>query len=291
MNQETNKYLYETFVNKEIEENIVDVKIEDGKTTTTTSPVKKIQKIKVSVLQPNRKLYRGAELFYSKSLSTYLKEGLMPYSLVAKRYANDGGPLTETEIKKLNELKENLKILEKEFFVTLTSVIDSSSAPDDIIINKKSDILLKINQVNSEISAIQNAYADIFDNTAEMKSRNDTIEWWSLFLIYIDEDNKGYKPLFGIGDPSKQEDYQKKITKLEEFEDKNDKFYNEIIKKMSYLISFWFTAKTTLTQSDFQTMEKLYTEHSSDYKVIDDNSIKSESQNSQEEQKVTNVNV
>src|ERR1017187_4884380 len=111
--------------------------------------------------------------------------------------------------------------------------------PEDSVVNKKTDILLKINKINSEVSAIQNAYADIFDNTAEMKSRNDTIEWWTLFLINSDEDEKGYKPLFCAGDPNKQDDYLKKVTKLEEFEDLNSPFYNEVIKLMSYLVSFW----------------------------------------------------
>ncbi len=268
MSQEIIKYLYETKIKKEVEEQQVENSIVDGKTITITSPIKKIKDIKVAIQQPNRKLYKGAELFYSKTLANYLKEGLMPYSLVAKRYANDGGPLTEAEIKRLTELREVLKTLEKEFFTTLTSVVDTVTVPTDAsVVGKKSDILLKINEVNSEVSAIQNAYADIFDNTAEMKSRNDTIEWWSLFLINMDEDDKGYQPLFGQGDPTKQEDYHKKVTKLEDFEDKNNKFYNEVIKRMSYLISFWFTAKTALTQVDFQTMEKLYIDTSSDYHV------------------------
>lgn len=262
------KYLYETVINKEVEENIVESKVEDGKTISITSPIKKIKKVKIAIQQPDRKLYKGAELFYSKTLANYLKEGLMPYSLVAKRYANDGGPLTEAEIKRLTELRDTLKNLEKEFFTTITSVVDTSKDnSDSSLIAKKSEILLKINDINAEVSGIQNAYADIFDNTAEMKSRNDTIEWWSLFLIVIDEDGKGYVPLFGNGDPTKSEEYLKKIAKLEEFEDKNDKFYNEVIKRLSYLISFWFTAKTSLTEVDFQTMEKLYIDSTSDYKI------------------------
>ena len=261
------KFLYETFLNKEVEENISDTTLQDGKTITVVTPIKKVKKVKISIQQPDRKLYKGSELFYSKTLANYLKEGLMPYSLVAKRYANDGGPLTELEVKRLSQLKEDLKSLEKEFFTTITSINDPILDTEDKVVGKKTDILLKIQDINNEVAGIQNAYADIFDNTAEMKSRNDTIEWWSLFLIYIDEDDKGYKPLFGFGDPTKQDDYLKKVEKLEKFEDENNRFYNEIIKRMSYLISFWFTAKTNLTQNDFQTMEKLYTETTSDYKV------------------------
>lgn len=261
------KYLYETIVNKEVEEQISEQKVEDGKTITITSPIKTVKKVKVAILAPDRKLFKGAELFYSKTLALYLKEGLMPWSLVAKRYANDGGPLTEAEITRLGELKDQIKVLEKEFFLSITNVAEGIT--DENVISKKGDILLKINGLNSEVSAIQNAYADIFDNTAEMKARNDTIEWWALNLISIDEDNKGYKFLFGLGDSNKQEDYQHKITKLEEYEQKNDKFYNEVIKRLSYLISFWFTAKTGLSKNDFATMEKVYQDSMSDYKIED----------------------
>jgi hypothetical protein len=262
------KYLYETVLNKEVEENIVDKKIEDGKEIVTTTPIKKLKKVKIAIQQPDRKLSKGAELFYSKSLANYLKQGLMPYSLVAKRYANDGGPLTEDEIKRVNEIKQNLKLLEQEFFTTLSETITDTEKNQELV-KKKTDILLKINAANAELSTIQNSYTDIFDNTAEMKSHHDTIEWLSLYLINIDEDGKGYKPLFGIGDPTKQEDYLKKVEKLEEFEDKNDKFYNEIIKKLSYLISFWFTAKTSLSQNDFKTMENLYNDSLSNYHVAE----------------------
>jgi hypothetical protein len=260
------KYLYETLINKEVEEQIIETREENGKSITTTSPIKKIKTVKVSIQQPDRKLSKGAELFYSKSLAHYLKEGLMPYSLVAKRYANDGGPLTEAEIKRLQELKDKLKILEKEFFETLVNKPETPEE-DQILAQKKTSLLLEINSYNAEASGIQNSYVDIFDNTAEMKSHHDTIEWLALFLINVDEDGKGYKPLFGDGDPTKSDDYAQKVSKLEEFENKNNPFYNEIIKKLSYLISFWFTARTPISQNDFKTMEKLYDDTLSTYKV------------------------
>jgi hypothetical protein len=251
------KFLYETLIPREIEEYITEKRIENDKEVEVKKKVKDVKKIKVAILKPNRKLYKNAELFLSKTLANYLREGVMPYSLVAKRYANDGGPLTEAEVKKIDDLKSQLSIYEKEFFTTL------ATSPEENTTVKKSDVLMKINKLNSEISAIQNAYADIFDNTAEIKSRNDTVEWWSLFLIYIDEDNKGYKPIFG------DLDYEGRMNKLEDFEDKSIPFYTEIIKRLSYLISFWFTARVALTLEDFKTMEQLYIDSYSDYKVID----------------------
>lgn len=247
------RFLYETKIKRQIEEVVVDKKVEGDTTTQTKRTVTKVKEVKVAILKPDRKLFKGAELFYAKTLSEYLKSGLLPYSLVAKRYANDGGPLTEREKERLRELREQARELEKDFFGT--------QGDDEIAQERKNELLVQINATNAEISTIQNAYSDIFDSTAEMKSRNDTIEWWSLFLIYWDEDGKGYKPLFGDGQ------YDARVESLEEYEDKAEPFFVELIKRLSYLISFWFTARDTVSQIDFSMMENLWTKTLSTYKV------------------------
>jgi hypothetical protein len=192
-------------------------------------------------------------MFYAKTLSQYLKAGLLPYSLVAKRYANDGGPLSDEEKKRMESLREEALKLNNDFFTETTSNVENKS--------KKNEILERINEINQEITRINTAFSDIFDATAEKKSRDETIEWWSLHLIYLNEDGKGYKCVFGDGDDADR------ISKLEQYEYDENPFYLEVIKRLSYLVSFWFTARNNVTQIDFSTMEKLYLETVSDYKV------------------------
>lgn len=103
-----------------------------------------------------------------------------------------------------------------------------------------------------------------------MKSRNDTIEWWSLFLIYWDENGQGYKPLFSDGT------YEERVSKLEDYEDKAESFFVELIKRLSYLISFWFTARETVSQIDFSMMENLWVKTMSEYKVDEGTDLKVE---------------
>lgn len=247
-----NKYLYETTIDKVVEEAVTEIREEQGQKVEIKRTIKKKKPVKIAILKPDRKLFKGAEMFYARTLSENLKAGLLPYSLVAKRYANDGGPLTEQEKARLKELREEAQKLEQEFF---------GAAGTDRQ-EQKNALLVKINKINAEVSTIQNAYSDIFDSTAEMKARNDTIEWWSLFLIYADEDDKGYVPIFSSGT------YDERVTKLEDYEDEANPFYVELIKRLSYLISFWFTARDTVTAIDFSTMEKLYVDTMSDYKPV-----------------------
>ena len=247
------KFIYETQIKRQIEEIAIEKKEENGQQIEIKRTVKKAKPIKVAILKPDRKLFKAAEMFYAKTLAEYLKAGLLPYSLVAKRYANDGGPLTEKEILRLKELQTESRKLQQEFY--------AAEGNDENKQKQKNDLLIQLNKINIEISQIQNAYSDIFDSSAEVKSRNDTIEWWSLFMIYWDEDGKGYKPTFG------DVTYDERVEKLEEFEDKSDPFTIEVVKRLSYLVSFWFTARDTVTQIDFTTMEKLYTDTMSTYKV------------------------
>lgn len=253
--EETNsnvKVLYETTVKKQISEPFKEMRSENGEQVEITRTVKKVKPIKVAIIKADRKLFRSAEMFYAKALSNYLKEGLMPYSLVAKRYANDGGPLTDSEREHLKDLRAEAKRLEEEFY-------SLGSSPENS--KKKHEILMRINSINMEVSNIQNAYSDIFDSTAEIKARNDVIEWWVLHLLYADLDDKGYKCFFGDGSD------EDRIKVLEAYENREDAFEIECIKKLSYLISFWFTAKNSVTKLDFEAMERLYTESMSDYKV------------------------
>lgn len=246
-------FIYETTVKKQVEEPSIEVREENGQKIEIKRTVKKTILIKVAILRPDRKLFKAAEIFFAKSLAEYLKAGLLPYSLVAKRYANDGGPLSESDKTRLKTLGEESKILEKEFFANVVATNDDEK-------KKKQDLLIRINKINEEVSTIQNAYSDIYDSTAEIKSRNDTQEWWSMFLILIDE-GQGYTPIFGTGN------YDERIDKLEEFELLANPFYNEVIRRASYLISFWFAARNTVTKIDFETMEKLYLDTLSEYKI------------------------
>jgi hypothetical protein len=255
------KMLYETSVKKQIEEPSIEIKEEQGQKVEIKRIIKKVKPVKVGLLKPDRRLFKAAEMFYAKALSEYLKAGLLPYSLVFKRYANDGGPLTDKERERLKELRDEARQLEVEFY-------SSPVADDPEAQKKKNQALLRINEINLEITNIQNAYADIYDSTAEMKARNDTIEWWILHLLYIEQEGKGYVPFFGEGTNDEL------LNKLDAFEDKEDPFEIEVIKKLSYFVSFWFTSRNAVTKIDFDSMERLYNDTMTDYKVVESEEVK-----------------
>lgn len=274
MEKENNKYLYETSVKKEVIEKITEEREENGEKIQITREVKKNKPVKIAISKPDRKKYKEADIFYAKTLSNYLKEGLLPHSLVSKRYMNDGGPLTESEKKTLNAMRDRYSELQEEYFKMESPLTDEQN-------KRRSEIILEMTEINRIVKEIKNTYSDIFENTAEAKTKNDTIEWWVLNISMIEnEDGKGYKLLYGDGD------FDSKMDNLEKLEAKNEDFSNEVIKKLSYFISFWYSSGADITAEDFKSAEDHYEENVSIYmKDKIEEKIKSEDSSKNQEVK------
>lgn len=260
------KFLYETTVKRQVETKVTTKDPKDP-SIEVTKTIKKAQPIKVAILRPRRNLFEAAEIFYAKKVADFIKDGLLPFSLVQKRYANDGGALSEPEKKIMDDLRDQVTKCKNDYFSFDEN--DKSEATK----TKKNELLVRINDVNSKLSSIENAYADIFDNTAEVKARNKTIEWWVLNLSYYDPENKEYTPVFT------GETHADKLACYDDIEENDDPFILEVISLCSYLISFWLTARGSLNKDElakieFNTMEKLYLETVSIYHVEEDEAPK-----------------
>ena len=257
MEKASNKYIYETSVKKLVEEKVTEKRVENGVEVDVSRTVKIAKPFKIAILKPDRKKNKEAEIFYAKRLSVYLKEGLLPHSLVSKRYLNDGGPLSENEKMLVESLRDKHVTLQQEYF-------DMKSPLTEEQIKRRGLIMMELNEINKTLRDIQSNYSEIFSNTAEAKSKSDTIEWWILALGYADIDGKGLQPFFGDGD------FESKMKKLDEIEATGDEFLIEIIRKLSYFISFWDTASYLLSLEDFKAAEENYETAVSEYFVEED---------------------
>jgi hypothetical protein len=95
------KWLHEFAVNDEKETEQIESSIDaQGNEVKTTKKVKKIVPVKFKIQKPTRKLFDEAELFYGIKLSEGIKAGLLTKALLAKRYQNDCGAMSEPEKEK-----------------------------------------------------------------------------------------------------------------------------------------------------------------------------------------------
>ena len=84
-----------------------------GEEVTTTKTVKKSVDKHYVVKKPSRALYDEAELFYGVKLSEGIKAGLLTRALLAKRFNNDGGILSDPEKEKFSKMY--MSLFEKQF--------------------------------------------------------------------------------------------------------------------------------------------------------------------------------
>ena len=215
---------------------------EKGEEVKTTSKVKTTVPVKLAIKKPTRSLFDEAELFYGVRLSEGIKAGLLTRALLAKRFNNDGGVLSDEEQKEYNELYLEFFNLQSEF--QKLSIKEESIRNDEEKENLKT-VIVKMNDARERLQKYEMAQANLFEQTAENRARNKTIMWWVLQLSLIQGDDKKLKELFQDGT------YEDKLKRYDEIEESESDIEKIAIQKLLYLISFWYIGRAA-SQDEFE---------------------------------------
>ena len=240
------KTLYDFKVSKEDEvEETTTSKNDKGEEVVTATKIKKPVDHDFGMKRPTRKMYDEAELFYGVKLSEGIKAGLLTRALLAKRFNNDGGVLSDVERERFSDLYMGL--FEKQAELQRLSVKTEAERNSDEQERYK-DLIMELTESREEIQEFEMAQASLFDQTAENRARNKTILWWVLQLAYekkhiLDEDK--YVPFFGDGE------YEQRLDKYDEIDESDDDYLLEVLRKFSYYVSFWYITKPN-NKEDFE---------------------------------------
>jgi len=232
---------FDIYQEKEIEK--VDVSInEKGEEVKVTSKVKSTVPVKLAIKKPTRSLFDEAELFYGVRLSEGIKAGLLTRALLAKRFNNDGGVLSDEEQKEYNDLYLEFFNLQTEF--QRLSIKEEAIRTEE---EKKQiqNVIEKMNLSRERLQRYEMAQANLFEQTAENRARNKTIMWWVLQLSLIQGDDKKFKELFQDGT------YEDKLKRYDEIEESESGVEKIAIQKLLYLISFWYIGRAA-SQEEFE---------------------------------------
>ena len=232
---------FDIFQEKEIEK--VDVSTnEKGEEVKVTSKVKTTIPVKLAIKKPTRSLFDEAELFYGVRLSEGIKAGLLTRALLAKRFNNDGGVLSDEEQKEYNDLYLEFFNLQTEF--QRLSIKEEAIRTEE---EKKQiqNVIEKMNLSRERLQRYEMAQANLFEQTAENRARNKTIMWWVLQLSLIQDDDKKFKELFQDGT------YEDKLKRYDEIEESESGVEKIAIQKLLYLISFWYIGRAA-SQEEFE---------------------------------------
>lgn len=179
------------------------------------------------IKNPSRTQKQNGEIEYAKQLAKFVKAGLLPKAAWSTILENLGGTVSDADAEQYSAAKRlffevGIRLNE------LNQLAELSEEQKD----EKIDLEIQIDEAKKRIQSFELEQIYIFENTAEAKARNATINWWMTELAYKDEST----PFF-VG--------QSLDEKLDWYEDldENDAAQKISLKagqRFSYFISLWF---------------------------------------------------
>jgi len=183
------------------------------------------------IAKPTRTMLDDGELYYHLKYSEYLKAGIMPEALFVKLYSNENGIFSETEKKELLdlyiELGKNLEAIR-----TKEQKKELSKEEKDEI----TELHKKNKEVDNKIWQYKQANRSVLENSAEMLSKNKTIFWWILRLLY----NEDLSPVFPGDTHEERLESFDKIDEIKENGGNEGEFYSKLIERASFLVSLCY---------------------------------------------------
>ena len=243
------KWLFNFDVIREVvEKEEVTSTNDKGEEVTVKKEVTNKKPITFRIQKPNRKMYENGELFYAVKLSEGIKAGLLTKPLLAKRYKDDGGPLSDDEKSHYAELFYEMAKKQDDLEKLKLNLENKDKESRE---RAAGELMADILQLREELQEYELAQSSLFDQTAENRAKNQTIMWWVLNLAYEKTGETRNGPVFGDGS------YEDKLDKYDELEESDDPFWTETVKKFAYFITFWYLNGIS-DKKDFEEVEKLY---------------------------------
>jgi len=162
--------------------------------------------VKFVVKKPTRRLVDDAEVFYSVQLSKAIKMGIVTKAMLVKKYADNGGALSEEENKHLLKSLKALNDMQNEY-----QLLEVSKKKEDE--QKKEELKLKIVSLQREMQELEASLQSVYEHTADAKAEQETLLWYASNLAQIETEG-GFKDFF------EGDDFEEKREDLyEKFED------------------------------------------------------------------------
>jgi len=215
----------------------------EGNEVTTTKEVEAEVEQGIILRKPNRVMFDDAELYYGVVLSKGIKAGLLTRALLAKRFSNDGGVMSDDDKEEYADLY--LELFENQREIERLSGIKTDNRSEEQK-SKFADLMKESGVLKRKIQDFELAQASLFEQTAENRARNKTILWWVLNLSYlVDESGENPEKVFP-GDT-----HEERLKSYDALEELDDSFYEELLKKLIYYVSYWYVGNAQ-TEDEFK---------------------------------------
>jgi len=226
------KELYSFSVDREVEKEVSSTKTnrKTGEKITVTKKVKTKEPLEIKLKKPSRRELEEAELEFSVEMSRCIKKGILTKAMLAKKYSDSGGLMSEDDAKTLVDDYKKIFDLQSEY--SRLEIVQNKTPKQE---ERVSEIAKELAEVRRRIVELESNYQSLFDHTADVKAQNRLILWYVVMLTHFrEEDDETIKPYFGAGTfEDRLEEYYKK-------EESEDDVYFLIARKAATVLAFWF---------------------------------------------------
>lgn len=244
------KTIYQFTVKKEEEveqESTVNKKNkETGETekVTTTKMVKKEVPYEILIFNPSRRQIEDADMEFSVEMSKCIKKGILTKAMLAKKYSDSGGLLSEDDSQNLMRLYRELTEVQQ----SLAKIVGKKNKSKEEK-SKEEELTEKFADIRKEIVDLETTYQNVFNHTADTKAQNKTILWYLLNLAHFKSENGEIQPMFpGETLEDKEDSYYEK-------DENGDEIFDLSKDKLMTFVSYWYFSQNA-SEEDFKNLEE-----------------------------------
>tara|TARA_R110001606_G_scaffold168625_1_gene313259 strand:- start:304 stop:1065 length:762 start_codon:yes stop_codon:yes gene_type:complete len=220
--------IYEFTLKKKIKKQVeTKRKGKDGEEETVLSNRTVSVPVKFFVKKPTRRMADEAEVFYSIQLSKAIKMGIVTKAMLIKKYADNGGALSEDESKLLLKSLKNLNDLENEY--KLCSVKKTKESKE-----RSEELELEIVVLKRELQELESSLQSVYQHTADSKAEKEVLLWYAIQLARFSEEEKEEKVFF------KGMDFEEQLEDLYEKYEDEESFESEATSNICRVVGYWF---------------------------------------------------
>ena len=238
-------------------------KNEQGEDVEVTTKQKKEVSRRVALKKPTRSLIDEAELYFNVVVGEGINAGMMSRALLAKRFNNDGGVLSNPEKEAYSNAYRDLEKKQNEYQrLSLKEESLRSETEKERFSNLVKDIaILRRTLQEWEVEQLS-----LYDITAESRARTKTILWWVLHLTHIENPTQedDWIPLFRgeVGDIKAKMARYDEIEEGDNLTESDREFYFKAIRRSAAATAFWYYGRAA-RQEDFVSLEQAIQDDSS----------------------------
>jgi hypothetical protein len=231
--------IYEFTIKKsEVKQVETQRKNKDGEEETVLSNKTVKTPVKIVVQKPTRRMADDAEVHYSVELSKAIKMGIVTKAMLIKKYADNGGALTEEESKELLRSLKKLNDLENEYkLIAGTKDKDKKQRADELEV--------EIISLKRDLQALESSLQSVYQHTADAKAERSTLMWYVINLTKREAGDGSLVSFFdGLDFEEQLEDFYNKFESEKGFD-------FDVVSKVSKIIGYWFYSQDS-TKKDIE---------------------------------------